>query len=205
MARVVVLAGGIASGKSTVSRELKARGASCVDLDVLSREVTRVGSAVNERLAQAFGRDILDAQTGELRRGLLAQRAFASDERTRELESITHPAIRELLEQWLLSHADAPVCVVEVPLLDRVEDLLPLADEVLCVVCPVDVRRTRAVARGMSAQDFDARVAQQPSDEYLASVATTVLDNSGNNESLRAQVDAWWHACNGASLSHATN
>lgn len=203
MARVVFLCGGIASGKSTVSRELAARGARCVDLDVLSRESTRAGSVVNERLAQAFGHDVVDDNTGELRRDVLARRAFASPERTRELEAITHPAIRELLEQWLLSHADAVVCVVEVPLPDRVEDLLSLADEVLCVTCPVELRRVRAIARGMSAEDFDARVARQPSDDYLASIATTVIDNSSSNEHLHARIDEWWQTRAGSSLSHA--
>lgn len=203
MAHVVFLCGGIASGKSTVSRELAARGAHCVDLDALAREATQAGSAVNERLAHAFGSDVLDPQTGELRRGLLARRAFVDEARTRELEQITHPAIRALLGQWLAAHADAAVCVVEVPLPDRMEDLLGMADEVLCVMCPVDLRRTRAVGRGMSAQDFDARMAHQPTDDYLASIATTVIDNSQNDESLRAHIDEWWQARTDAPLSHA--
>ena len=203
---VVILAGGIASGKSTVARELERRGALRIDLDALSREVTQAGSATNELLAQEFGADVLDSQTGELRRSTLAQRAFVSAERTAKLEAIVHPAIRDALLDRLRgqdaagrhaaeggTEAAPTVCVVEVPLLDRVEDLLPLADEVLCVLCPQEVRRVRAIGRGMRGEDFDARVARQPSEEYLASHATTILNNDNDEKALLAQIDDWWN------------
>lgn len=188
---VVFLAGGIASGKSSVARELAVRGACLVDLDVLSREATTLGSPTNALLAQEFGADVID-ETGALRRDVLAKRAFASSECTQRLEEIVHPAIRRLLTQWIRAQDDSAVCVVEIPLLDRVEDLIPSADEVLCVVCPVATRRVRAVGRGMDARDFDARVRQQPTDDYLVAHATTVFNNKGDESALVEQIDNWW-------------
>ena len=82
--------------------------------------------------------------------------------------------------------------MVEVPLLDRVEDMFSLADDILVVVAPMDLRRERAVGRGMTAEDFDVRVSKQPSEDYLRTYATHVFDNSGNEEALRKQVDLWW-------------
>lgn len=193
----VFLAGGIASGKSTVAHELKRLGASMVDLDQVSREVTRPGSAVLCEIAREFGADVIDSDTGELRRHLLAKRAFATPEGAALLEKIELPAIREVLGRVLVADdcTDAPSCVrvVEVQLLDRVEELLPLVDEVVCVVCPMGARRMRAVQRGMNPEDFDARVANQPSDDYLCSHADTVFDNSGNPEELCEQIRAWWN------------
>ena len=191
---VVFLAGGIASGKSTVLKELRHRGASCVDLDELSREVTAAGSPTNELLAEAFGEDVLD-EAGALRRAELARRAFASAEGTRLLERIVHPAIRKRLELWLAAQDRDAVCVVEIPLLDRVEDLISLADEVLCVVSSMDTRRMRAVGRGMTAADFDARVAQQTSDDYLIAHSTTVIRNDADKQTLVQSVNAWWETC----------
>ncbi len=188
---VVFLVGGIASGKSSVARELAARGARLVDLDVLSREATASGSPTNLLLAQEFGDDVLD-EDGSLRRGVLARRAFSSNEGTRRLEEIVHPAIRRLLAQWIQAQDESALCVVEIPLLDRVEDLIPTADEVLCVVCPVATRRVRAESRGMNALDFDARVRQQPSDDYLVAHATTVFNNEGDESALVEQIDSWW-------------
>lgn len=192
MAHVVFLCGGIASGKTTVANQLRSLGACCVDLDEISRNVTRAGSDVVRQLAQTFGDAVVDERTGELNRGVLARLAFASEEGTRTLEGITHPAIRSSLVSWLQSHRQCAVCVVEVPLLDRVEDLIPLANEVLCVVCPLQKRRTRAIGRGMDGSDFDARVAKQPTDEYLLSKATTVLSNEGDEATLVAMVKKWW-------------
>lgn len=190
---VVFLVGGIASGKSTVLRELKRRGACCADLDAISREVTQAGSPTNELLADAFGADILD-ESGALRRAELARRAFASSEGTRKLEQIVHPAIRERLGQWLDAQRPDAICVVEIPLLDRVEDLIALADEVLCVVSSMDTRRVRAVGRGMTVADFDARVAQQTTDDYLIAHSTTVFHNDEDMQTLIRTIDAWWEA-----------
>ena len=190
---VVFLCGGIASGKSTVGRALAARGARVIDLDALSREVTQPGEPVLELLRQEFGADVVDA-SGALVRPLLAERAFASDEATKRLEVIMHPAIRERLVARLRHMRDAGfegLCVVEVPLLDRVVDLTSEANEVLCVACPLDLRRERAIARGMRAQDFDARVAQQPGDDYLVAHASHVLVNDGDEAALLRALDIW--------------
>lgn len=196
--RCAFLAGGIASGKSTVSRLLREKGAWVVDLDQVSRDVLQPGSPLLDELSAEFGDDIVDGQTGELNRGLLAKRAFASAEATERLEQIELPAIRERLAQVLTTSCCATTApaltVVEVPLLDRVEDMFSLADDILVVVVPMDLRRERAVGRGMTAEDFDVRVSKQPSEDYLRAHATHVFDNSGNEEALRKQVDLWWDA-----------
>lgn len=196
--RTVFLAGGIASGKSTVARMLRERGAWMCDLDQVAREVVEPGSPVLAEIAREFGDDLIDAHTGELNRRLLAARAFDSEVDTTRLEAIELPAIKARLTQILTNTccaATAPaVAVVEVPLLDRVEDLLPLADEVLVVVAPLPVRRERAGLRGMTAEDFDRRVERQPSDAYLRAHATHVIDNSGGPGTLKAAVEAWWES-----------
>lgn len=192
----VLLAGGIGSGKSSVARELEALGCHRIDLDQLSREVLAAWSPTTRAVADAFGQDLLDPGTGELDRPLLAARAFRSAEQTALLESIELPAIRALLgervERLAASEAAPAICLIEVPLLDRIDDLRALADEVVVVVCPMGERRRRAVARGMTATDFDARAARQPSDEWLRAHADTVIDNAGTPEQLRAAARAWY-------------
>ena len=194
--RTVFLAGGIASGKSTVARMLRSRGAWLCDLDQVAREVVAPGSEALELICREFGDDLVDPETGELRRAELAARAFDTPEDTAKLEAIEMPAIKARLTQILTNTccaATAPmVAVVEIPLLDRVEDLLPLADEVLVVVAPMVLRRERAIARGMTAADFDLRVSRQVSDDYLRDHATHVINNDGNAQALEAKVDAWW-------------
>ncbi len=198
----VLLAGSIAAGKSTVARILEQRGAHRIDLDDVSRDVTRAGMPVLEDLARVFGADVIDVQTGELRREVLAGRAFATEAMTQALEEVTHPAIFAELERRITLEDEDAVVVVEVPLLDRAMSFAQAVDEVLCVVCPTAIRRARAVERGMSADDFDRRDARQPSRDYLERHAQTIFVNDAGLESLCEQIDAWWgelrkDECNG--------
>ena len=123
----VFLAGGIASGKSTVARILEGLGASRIDLDQVSRSVLSPRSACSAAVAKAFGEDLVDPATGEINRPLLAKRAFATPEGGARLEAIELPFISEALAHALDEEersGAASVCVVEVPLLDRVEAML---------------------------------------------------------------------------------
>lgn len=194
----VFLAGGTASGKSTIARELERRGAWRVDLDELSRAVLAPGSPCLDEVARAFGDDLVDKDTGELDRGLLARRAFADDASAELLESIELPYIRDMLVRTVASgrcgEREPVLCVVEVPLLDRMESMLDLADEVLVVVCPLETRRERARLRGMEPSDFDRRVARQPTDEYLRSHADAVIENVGDADALARELGRWWDA-----------
>lgn len=192
----VFLAGGIGSGKSTAARELERLGACRIDLDQLSREVLEPGSPILPAIQDAFGADLVDPQTGVLNRGLLAQRAFATKADAARLEAIELPAIGNLLRQRLQElegASPAPaLCVVEVPLLDRMVPMRELADEVVLVDCPRAIRRVRAIGRGMTGEDFDARAANQPTDEWLRAHATTVISNLGTAGQLCQQVRRWY-------------
>lgn len=192
----IALAGGIASGKSTVARELERLGAQRIDLDQVSRDVLCPGSPCLARIAEAFGEDLIDGETGELDRSLLARRAFATEEGAARLEAIELPYITDELGRVLSAMADsddgAPCVVVEIPLLDRVEGSLGMVDEVVCVTCPLEERRRRAVARGMDLSDFDARARLQPTDAYLRSASDCEIANDGDLEDLLGSVRAWW-------------
>lgn len=192
----VFLAGGTASGKSTVARQLERLGAWRIDLDEVSRAVLAPGEPCLDEVCAAFGDDLVDPETGELDRALLAKRAFESEESTELLERIELPHIRDMLLRMLTSgicgQTEPVACVVEVPLLDRMESMLDLADEVVVVTCPLEVRRSRAEGRGMDPSDFDRRVSGQPTDDYLRTHADTVISNTGDESSLLAEVNDWW-------------
>lgn len=190
---IVFLAGGIASGKSSVASDLEKLGCTRIDLDQVSRAVLEPGEPCLTALAEAFGEDIIDPETGALDRALLAARAFATSGNRELLESIELPFIRARLFDALDALKEKRgIAVVEVPLLDRLEDDLSRADEIIYVHAPRETRRARAIARGMDGADFDARDAAQPSEDYLFSRADTILDNSGSTAELKASLRAWW-------------
>lgn len=151
------------------------------------------------------GEDIEDAGPGlygegvKVDRALLAQRAFATREDTDALNVITHSRIFERLGELLTNECRctglaSKLTVVEVPLIEKSREGLFLADEVLAVACPVELRRKRAAGRGMAPADFDERDGRQICDGERAAFADTVLINDGDEEQLAVQVDAWWRA-----------
>lgn len=193
---VVFVCGGIGSGKSTVARRMQELGAGRLDLDAVSRDVLAPGSPLVAKIAEAFGDELVDGETGALDRQALARIAFVSSETLEALEALEHPAIRaELVRQMReleASSASPACCAVEVPLLDKAGSLLDLADEIMAVTCPISIRRRRVMGRGMDVDDFDRRLANQPTDAYVCERADVVIDNSDGQDALMRAVDEWF-------------
>ncbi|MEE7565581.1 dephospho-CoA kinase, partial [Xanthomonas sp. Kuri4-3] len=89
---VVGLTGGVASGKSELSRRFEALGIAVVDADVVARQVVAPGPVL-ARIVERFGASILQ-QDGTLDRRALREIVFADPVQRTALEAITHPAIR---------------------------------------------------------------------------------------------------------------
>jgi dephospho-CoA kinase len=190
---LIGLTGGIGSGKSTVAALLETRGALIVDADAIAREVVEPGSPTLDLLVERFGPEIL-APDGALNRTALANIAFASSELRKELESITHPAIGEIFFKRL---ADAPadaVVVHDVPLLAESAGALARGYGAIVVVeAPRELRLIRLEGRGIPRADAEARMAAQATDEQRREIATHVIDNEGDHETLEYLVDGLWN------------
>ena len=185
----VGLSGGIGSGKSTVARALARRGAIVIDADAISREVVEPGQPGLAAVVERFGRDILDAD-GRLNRPALAAVVFEDAAARSDLNAIVHPLVAaETLRRQAAAPADS-VVVLDVPLL--VEAAKAGYDVVVIVEAPEPVRLERLVGRGMSVDDARRRMAAQASDEDRRKVADVVLDNSGSEDDLEAQIDSLW-------------
>jgi len=192
---VVGLTGGIGSGKSTVGRLLVERGAVLVDADRVAREVVAPGEPTLAALVERFGRQVL-APDGRLDRPALGAIAFSDEEARNDLERLTHPAIRaEMLRQVASAQASDPdvVVVLEIPLLAEVgRDRYPVVG-VVVVDAPVELAVARLVAgRGLTEADASARVAAQAGRSARLAIADVVIDNSGDLDHLRAEVDRTW-------------
>ncbi|MGX1826188.1 dephospho-CoA kinase, partial [Heyndrickxia sporothermodurans] len=91
MAMIIGLTGGIASGKSTVSAMLKAKGYTIVDADIAAREVVNIGEDAYYGIIEAFGKEIL-LEDGNIDRKKLGSIVFHNTEKRLLLNSIVHPA-----------------------------------------------------------------------------------------------------------------
>lgn len=186
--RVVVLTGGIASGKSAVSKRFARLGVPVIDTDALAREVVRPGEAALSEVVQAFGADVLTAD-GELDRPRMRDRIFGDPGQRKRLEAILHPAIAERARQRIRT-TRASYCLLVVPLLVET-GLFSWADRVLLVDADEESQIQRLMARDhVDRTRAEAALAAQASRAQRRALADDVIDNSGTLEALDAQVAA---------------
>jgi dephospho-CoA kinase len=211
----VGLTGGLGSGKSTVATFLRELGAEVIEADELGRALMEPGQAVYAAIVETFGREVV-APDGRLNRSRLAELAFQGG-RLNELNAIVHPAAIAGQRRWMrevFQRNPVAVAVVESALIFEVErdarardeqesvlsDWRRRFDRVVVVTAPDEVKIARYAARispdemGREAVKTDARrrLAHQIPDAEKAARADYVLENTGDRESLRAQVVDLW-------------
>lgn len=175
----VVVSGGIGSGKSTVTGVLSELGWSVINADVVGREVL-TEPAVVALVATRWPAAVVG---GEVSRGALAEAVFADRVELRALEEITQPLIVDRIEEWL--EASPKPTAVEVSVLKVVS---PQWGTLAIVHAPRGLRKQRALQRGMTPADVEARMAVQPSDSELLAAAGVVIDNQGTVDELTEAV-----------------
>lgn len=189
---IVGLTGGIGSGKSTLASCFREHGAIVIDADGIARELTEPGSPVLDELVESFGADILDA-SGLLRRSVLAERAFSSDENTKALNEIMHARIREEAERRISQFAKDAIVVYDMPLLVETGSEA-MCDFVVVVEAPVEIRVSRLLEhRNLAEADIRQRIGQQASDQARAEIADLVVRNDSDVAELRAQCESAWN------------
>ena len=185
---LVILTGGIATGKSAVAQRLQEHGIDVVDTDRIAHALTAPGGAALAELREAFGDDIFAAD-GSLDRAALRDIVFNDTDQKTRLEQILHPMIRRQAIEALAA-ATSPYVVADVPLFAETGFLREQADRVLVVDCPPEIQKQRLLARGGIPEDLVELILQaQAARETRLELATEVLDNSGTPEQRDAQLD----------------
>ena len=187
---VVGLTGGIGAGKSTVSAMLADRGAAIVDADRIARDLQAPGAPLLDAMADRFGDHIID-EHGALDRAAVAAIVFSDAQALEDLNGIVHPAMQAEIQSQIDAHRDTDrIVVLDFPLLG--ENPRKGLAATIVVDVPHDVAVQRAVARGMDEEDVRNRIKSQITREQRLAVATHVIENSGDLEALREQVDPTW-------------
>ena len=182
----IALTGGIGSGKSAVTEHLRALGATVLDADEFSHQVTAKGGVALERIGEAFGPGVLNPD-GSLDRAALRQLVFADAAARAQLEAILHPDIRQRMRETA-AQTNAPYCVFSIPLLietGRTKEF----DRVLVVEAPTSLRRERTAHRSnLARKQLDAIIAVQASDEERRQAANDLIVNDGSLDALGTKV-----------------
>ena len=183
------LTGGIASGKSTVSAELRRLGLPIFDADAEAKLAVSKGSEGLAQVITALGSEYLTAE-GELNRAKVAERVFHDKEALKTLEAIIHKIVWARAEQFMQENrsAEKRLAVLDVPLLIEC-GWHKLVDSVWLVAVSRKQQIERAMLRsGMTADEVEARIVAQMSLAEKKKYADIVLDNSGTLEETLAAV-----------------
>ena len=189
MAAIIGLTGGIASGKSTVSRLLKELGYVIVDADVAARAVVEPGRPALSQIVEAFGESVL-LPDGSLDRRHLGDLIFNNEDKRKKLNSIVHPAVR----QFMMAERDAAIeagkqtIIMDIPLLYE-SGLTWMADKVIVVYTDETTQLDRLMARNnLSEPAAKARIASQLPLAEKAEKADAVINNNGTIEQTEEQL-----------------
>jgi len=199
------ITGGVASGKSTVSRMLEELGAPAIDFDILARRVVEPGREAWTDIVNYFGRQVL-REDGKINRKKLSDIVFQDLEKRKKLESFTHPRIHEefLREVENITSKD-PNAIIQavIPLLIE-GNLHYLFHKVVVVYIPPEEQMRRLMKRdGISQAEAENIIkAQLPIEEKLG-YADYVIYNDGPIERTKEQVDKLWNTLNALQASRA--
>ena len=185
------LTGGIASGKSEVSRVLERLGVGIVDADKLAREVVEKGSPGLAEFVREFGAGVLDGE-GALDRQKLAAIVFGKDDARKKLQGITHPRIAMLgAERVAAVKASAsPYAIYDAPLLVEVGAHARL-HALIVVAADEATQITRLLTRdGMAQADAQQRIAAQLPLARKLEVADYVIHNDAGLAELEQRTIA---------------
>ena len=185
--QIIGLTGGIASGKSEVSRLFEKLGAPVIDTDLISRQLVEPGEAALQEIVTRFGSAVVN-DNGTLNRKGLGKLIFSSESERRLLEDILHPRIRDEVTRQLQG-IDTPYAIVVIPLL--LETRYPIkVDRILVVDTPLETQRLRLMQRNdISESDADKIMQTQTTNARRLAAADDVISNRGSLHDLQTEVE----------------
>ena len=195
---VIGLTGGIASGKSTVTRFFRDRGIPVIDADVLGHRTYEPGTDTFASVVRTFGDDLVAAD-GSIDRKVLGAKVFGKPDELKKLTDIVWPGIRKLANEQLseLETAGNLYAVLEAAVLFEAgwEDL---CDEIWVVVVDPDQAVVRLAERnGLDEAAARARIASQLSNAERTARADVVIENNGTLADLEDRIRATWDELEG--------
>lgn len=192
MTYILGLTGGIATGKSTVSRYFSDKGYAVVDADVVARRVVEPGTEGLANIVAHFGTEIIQTD-GTLNREKLGAMIFSDAEKRETLNNLLSAQIRRTImaDTATLVNANQPLIVLDIPLLYEA-GYETHCDAVMVVYTTEAVQLERLMARNnLTEEEALNRIASQEPIETKKDRADIVIDNNGPLNHTYEQVETW--------------
>jgi dephospho-CoA kinase len=175
LGKVIGLTGSIASGKSTVSRELKQLGYQVIDCDEINHTILLNGNIGYTNVLAEFGPDILD-ENNEIDRKKLGNIIFNDKTLKEKLNQILHPLIKDIVKEEIDKVVDG-IVFLDCPLLFET-DFHELCNLKIVVYVNMDMQISRLMERdGITFPEALKKIYAQMSLDEKLSLADYVIDN----------------------------
>ncbi len=176
----VGLTGGIASGKTTISRLFEELGITVIDTDTISHELMKPGQPAYQQSIEHFGQVIVNDDS-TINRRLLREKVFNQPDEKKWLEEMIHPLIWEEAEK-AISSAKSEYVILVVPLMFET-GFQHMLDHVIAIDCPASVQKSRLMQRDNIDPDLAGKmIATQMSNKERISRADSVIHNTDDED-----------------------
>ena len=180
------LTGGIATGKTTVSRMFASLGADIIDADAISRSLLTGESPLLDIVRNTFGNGFF-SKDGSLDRDKMRSEITSNPESKRRLEDILHPAVFAEEEKRIAS-SRARVIIVDAALMIETGSYTRFATRILVYAKP-EIQLRRLMERdGMNREAAESFIRLQIPINQKRAFATHIIDNSGEIDATERQV-----------------
>jgi len=170
---IVGITGGIGSGKTTLSKLLRAEGYSVYDSDLEARRLQNEHSIMRKKIIDIFGKEIYDEHG--LNRSALGKIIFGKPELMTKLNTIVHPLVMDDFENWINNRLPKKMLFIESAILFE-SGFNRLVDKVVVVTASERVRIERVMKRdGVTVDHVKARMLHQISEEEKIKRADYVI------------------------------
>lgn len=195
--RFIGITGGVGAGKSEILRCLAEREGTRVMLaDEIAHMLMEPGEEVHRMLCEAFaGADIFEETETKRRRfdrNKLADVIFGDEKKREQMNAIVHPAVKSYVSKQAdleRQRGELSLLVLEAALLIE-EHYDAICDELWYIYTSEDIRRARLISsRGYSDAKIDSIFASQLKEETYRAHCKVVIDNNGEWEETRGQID----------------
>ncbi|KAI5964210.1 CAB5 [Candida pseudojiufengensis] len=194
---IVGLTGGIACGKSTVSKELQTKyNLKIIDADLIAKQVVEPGKPAYNKIIKEFKPyipNLINEEDQTLNRANLGQYVFENKHELKKLNSIVHPAVKyEILKQILLSYIKLnDMIILDVPLLFESKLYLICGIIITVSISPQILQIKRLIERNPELTELDAknRINNQMSMDERNYKSDYILDNSGSLKDLTISIE----------------
>lgn len=186
--KIIGLTGGIATGKSTVSKIIKGKYYPVIDVDLVSREVVEINEPAYKDIVNTFG-DVILLPDKNIDREKLGSIIFNNEKSRKTLNDIVHPRIYGRIKKYIRKYQneECNLIFIDIPLLIESKDNLEKEDIKFDEIWLVYANKEQQIKRLKERNNYTneeafSRINSQMDIEDKKKYCDRIIDNTKNIE-----------------------